>query len=193
MPNEWEVFFDRCIKEIAKETLILDIGSGTPFQKELAKYKSLFENCKFCAVDFTIKYRPHIVGDIHSLPFKDESADAIICKAVLEHVPEPQKAVKEMYRILRKGGRFFVYVPFLYPYHGGIYKDYYRFTADGVEYMFRDFKKVEMVPVRGYFGTINLFIPFTSKNFGIANLLDKVKGKGISMRMTSGYNIFAIK
>ena len=57
--------------------------------------------------------------------------------------------------------------------------------------MLREFKKVEIVPVRGYFGTINLFLPFTSKNSRLANFLDRVKG--ISMVMTSGYNIFAIK
>jgi len=119
MPNKWEVFFDRCIKEIAKENIVLDLGSGRPFQKELEKYKHLFKNCKYYSMDIAIKYKPNIVGDIHNLPFKDEAVDAIICKAVLEHVPEPQKAVKEMHRILRKGGKIFIYVPFLFPYHGG--------------------------------------------------------------------------
>ena len=97
-----------------------------------------------------------------------------------------------MYRILREGGKIFVYAPFLYPYHGGkIYGDYYRFTKDGIKYMFRDFKKVEIVPVRGYFGTINLFVPFTSKNFRLAKFLDKFQS--INARMTSGYNIFVVK
>lgn len=196
MSNKWEVFFDKCIKEIAKENIVLDIGSGNHFQKGMKKYKSVFEHCKYYSLDFAIQYKPYIVGDILNLPFRDESADAIICNAVLEHVPEPQKAIKEMYRVLREGGKIFVYVPFLFPYHGGgIYRDYYRFTKDGAKYMFQNSKKVEMVPVRGYFGTINLFLPFTSKNFRLANFLDKVKvkSKGISMRRTSGYNIFAIK
>ena len=54
---------------------------------------------------------------------------------MLEHVPEPQLAVKEMHRVLRKGGKIFAYVPFLHGCHGvQNYKDYYRFTRDGVEY-----------------------------------------------------------
>lgn len=188
MPSEWELFFDKCIREMAKEVIILDVGSGNPFQKEMKKYKQSFENCKYYSLDFTIKYKPHIIGDIHHLPFKDESIDAIICKAVLEHVPEPQNAVREVYRVLREGGKILVYVPFLYPYHGGEdYRDYYRFTKDGVKYMFRDFQKVEIAPVRGFCGTINLFIP--PKISSIANFLDKF----IHCDVTSGYNIFAIR
>lgn len=192
MPSKWEIFFDECIKEIAKEVLVLDLGSGEPFQKELAKYRGLFKNCKYYSLDFDAQYEPNIIGDIHYLPFKDETADAIICKAVLEHVPEPQKAVREIYRVLRKGGKTFIYAPFLFPYHGSRrYKDYYRFTKDGIEYMFRDFTEIRMVPVRGYLGTINLFIPYTSKNFWLTKFLDKLTST--STTMTSGYNILAIK
>lgn len=33
--QKWEKFLDECIREIAKENKILDIGSGSPFQKEM--------------------------------------------------------------------------------------------------------------------------------------------------------------
>ena len=152
----------------------------------------MFKDSKYCSLDYAVEHEPDIVGDIQGLPFKDESVDAIICKAVLEHVPEPQEAVKEMYRVLKKKGKIFAYVPFLFPYHGGeLSGDYFRFTKDGVKYMFRDFGQIEAVPVRGYFGTINLFIPHTSKTFWLTRFLDKLGS--VSNTMTSGYNIFAIK
>jgi len=196
MPNKWETFFDECIREIAKENIILDIGSGSPFQKEMGKYKGLFEGCKYYSLDCTIQYHPDVVGDAHNLPFKEGSMDALICKAVLEHVPEPQKVVKEMYRVLRKSGKAFVYVPFLFYYHGYAFGDYYRFTKDAIGYMFRDFKEVEFIPVRGVVGIINLLIPFTPKNSRLANFFDKLLGKtkySFFKNNTSGYNIFAVK
>lgn len=193
---EWEKFFDTCIREIAKEGIVLDTGSGRPFQKEMGEYKSLFENsnCRYYSIDYAQQYTPNIVGDIHSLPFKSESVDAIICKAVLEHVPEPTLAVREMYRVLRRRGKLFAYLPYLAPYHGGeVYKDYYRFTKDGIDYMFRDFESVRKIPIRGYFGTLNLlFIPFTSKNSRVADFLDKMIADKFP-HTTSGFYIFAIK
>lgn len=189
--NKWEKFFDECIKEIAKEDIILDIGSGYPFQKEMSKYKELFKNSRYYSLDYTFKYKPDIVGDIQNLPLKDEAVDAVICKAVLEHVPEPQKAVEEMYRVLQDGGKLFAYLPFLYPYHGSVlYKDYYRFTKDGVYYLFSDFREVKVIEVRGLLGVINLLLPYTPKDFKISAFLDKFFSGGNN---TSGYNVFAIK
>ena len=190
--NNWEKFFDKYIREIAKEKIILDIGSGKPFQKEMEIYKGIFKDCRYYSIDFVSQFGPNIIGDIHHLPIKSKSADAIICKAVLEHIEDPQQAVKELYRVLQKGGKLFAYVPFIYPYHGGEkYKDFYRFTKDGIDYLFRNFTNVKVIPIRGFFGTLNLFIPFTSKNFFLTNFIDKMIKTNSSI--TSGYNIFAIK
>ena len=106
--TKWDKFFDEKIKEIAKEKNILDIGGGFKFQKELSKYKYLFKNSNYQTLDAEKKYNPDIIGDICNIPLNNESVDVVICKAVLEHVPEPQKAVKEIYRILKKGGKCFV-------------------------------------------------------------------------------------
>ncbi|MFC1962399.1 methyltransferase domain-containing protein [Chloroflexota bacterium] len=192
---EWEKFLDNCIREIAKESIVLDIGSGHPFKKEMEKYKGLFENpnCSYYSVDLCNAYGPNIIGNIHSLPFQSESVDAIICKAVLEHVPEPTIAINELYRVLRRGGKLFVYLPFLFPYHGNeFYKDYYRFTKDAVEYMFRKFETIRPVPVRGYCGVINLFIPFTPKTSAVAHFLDRFISRKFPT-VTSGWNVFAVK
>ena len=42
----------------------------------------------------------------------DDSIDMILCTEVLEHVPEPIKAVKEMSRLLKPGGYAFLSMPF---------------------------------------------------------------------------------
>jgi len=198
--TKWGKFFDKKIKEIAKENIILDIGGGGGFAKELAKYKKYFTNCQYKSLDFDPETKPDILADAHQLPFESNSIDAIICKAVLEHVQEPQKVVEEIFRVLRPGGKGFVYVPFLYCYHGSgkKYKDYYRFTKDGIEYLFRKFSKIEICSVRGYFETITYLLPYPDKFpinilVSLARFLDKISEKYQSKNQVSGYHIFLIK
>ncbi len=44
------------------------------------------------------------VGDALNLQFSDNSFDAVICSQVYEHVPNPQKMLDEIFRVLRPGG-----------------------------------------------------------------------------------------
>jgi len=191
--TKWEKFFEDKIREIADEKNILDIGGGFRFQKGLEKYQNLFKDSNYQTLDVEEEYNPDIVGDIQDLPLEDESLDAIICKAVLEHVPEPQKAVLEIYRVLRVGGKCFVYVPFLYPYHAhkGVYKDYYRYTEDGIRYLFRNFKSIEICPVRGNLETVFYLTPL--RKIRILTPLIRFFDRFFSGKQPSGYNVFLIK
>jgi ubiquinone/menaquinone biosynthesis C-methylase UbiE len=45
-----------------------------------------------------------VKADICDLPFADNSYDVIFCNHVLEHIPDDQKAMQELYRVLKKGG-----------------------------------------------------------------------------------------
>lgn len=44
-------------------------------------------------------------GDALDLPFPDNSFDAVVCGYGVMHVPDPEKAMREMLRVLRSGGR----------------------------------------------------------------------------------------
>jgi len=50
-------------------------------------------------------------GDAYALPFEDESFDRIIAAEILEHLPEDEKAMAELFRVLRPGGLLTVTVP----------------------------------------------------------------------------------
>ncbi len=52
-----------------------------------------------------------VKADICALPFENEAYDLILCNHVLEHIPDDQKAMKELYRILKKGGTLIAQVP----------------------------------------------------------------------------------
>jgi SAM-dependent methyltransferase len=52
-----------------------------------------------------------------ALPVRDGACDLVLCTEVLEHVPDPARALAEVGRILRPGGVAIVTTPFLYPLH----------------------------------------------------------------------------
>ena len=52
-----------------------------------------------------------IKGDICNLPFKDASFDWILCNHVLEHIPNDTKAMHELFRVLKPGGKALLQVP----------------------------------------------------------------------------------
>ncbi|MBZ0090477.1 MAG: methyltransferase domain-containing protein, partial [Thermoanaerobaculia bacterium] len=57
------------------------------------------------------------------------------CEAVLEHLEEPARAVAEMARVLRRGGRVFAATPFLQAFHG--YPDHFQnLTTSGHRRLF---------------------------------------------------------
>ena len=50
-------------------------------------------------------------ADICALPFEDEQFDVILCNHVLEHIPDDTQAMRELYRVLKKGGWGIFQVP----------------------------------------------------------------------------------
>jgi len=56
-----------------------------------------------------------ISGDAAHLPFCDKSFDLVIASEVLEHILDDQRAMNELARVLRPGGRIAVTVPAFFP------------------------------------------------------------------------------
>ena len=52
-----------------------------------------------------------VLGDAQSLRFEDNLFDVAICSEMLEHVPNPRAAMKELHRILRQDGNLVVSIP----------------------------------------------------------------------------------
>jgi len=196
--NSYKKFIDEKIAIIAKEKEILDIGGGKKFSKWLKKYKNLFLNSNYKTLDVDESTNPDIVADIHNIPLENESVDAIICASVLEHVENPFLAVKEMYRILKPGGKLFVYVPSIYPYHSkkGHYPDYWRFFDDTLMMMFKDFSQVEIMKKGGYFLALSFFVPYQNKIRNILNMVASFLDKTFKTEKrttTCGYYLYAVK
>lgn len=138
------------IEAVLRHRLILDIGGGRPWTTGWVhkKYRAVLEQKAYC-VDFVKENKPHIIADVKSLPFKNNSVDGIICNALLEHVDKPFQAIGEMYRALSKGGELALYVPWIYPYHSAPH-DYFRYTQDGIRSLTDRFSEVQITPVDFY-------------------------------------------
>ena len=201
----WDKFFQDKIKKIFEEkNSVIDIGGGLRILKEKGdRYNKSREwivpylkKVDYKILDPVPDYNPDIVGDIHNLPFADNSQDAIVCIAVLEHVENPIKACGEIYRVLKPGGYCFIYVPFLYYYHAekGYYKDYWRFTKDAMSILFKDFSSIDAQNVRGALATWLHLSPFGKIKFLVKlfNLLD-IFFKKTKSNQASGYYIFLTK
>jgi SAM-dependent methyltransferase len=102
--------------------LVLDLGSGAGFDAFLAAGK-VGEEGRVIGVDMTdemlersrenakkggfdnVEFRK---GDIEDLPIKDEEVDVVISNCVINLTPDKKKVFKEIYRVLKSGGRLMV-------------------------------------------------------------------------------------
>jgi SAM-dependent methyltransferase len=157
--TKWDTFFnEKSIDIFSTCQKVLDIGeglrarqgTGNKFDKTHAWLQEYIKKVEYLVMDPVPDYKPDIVGDIHDIPLENESVDGIFCIAVLEHVKNPIRAMEEMHRVLKPGGKILIYVPFLYYYHAheGYYGDYWRFTRDTLVGFAESFTGYDLVPVR---------------------------------------------
>lgn len=94
-----------------------------------------------------------VFGDGNRLPFQEASLDTVLCTEVLEHLPHPEAAVREMARVLRPGGRLLLTVPFSQPLHE-LPSDYWRFTPSALRLLAEESGlEIERIDARGNFAS----------------------------------------
>jgi len=141
---------------------VLDAGAGKLIYKNLIKKNSRdYESLDFKKTHSQLDH----IENVEDLSFNNNTYDVIFCSQVLEHIPNPEKALKEFYRILKNGGILIVSVPHLAYLHNEPY-DFYRYTKYGIEHLSKKsgFKTIEIISCGGIFSFNGYII---SRLFGI--------------------------
>lgn len=123
--------------QVTKDKICINIGSGN------SKISDDVYN-----VDIFAYENVSIVCDIENLPFKDGSIDVVLNIAVLEHVPNPQKVIDEIHRVLKPNGVIYTAFPFMQGFHASPY-DFTRVTEEGIKYLHKNFEQIEVKPFGG--------------------------------------------
>ncbi len=94
---------------------ILDIGCGTgALLKELDQYGDCFgvdfssQAVQFCIERGILQVKE---GSIAEIPYPDESFDLVLALDILEHIPDDSVGIREINRVLKKGGKGIIFVP----------------------------------------------------------------------------------
>ena len=109
------------------------------------------------SIDIDLKRNPNIIGDVCTLPFIDNCFDVISLMEVLEHIHNPQKALNEIYRVLKPEGLLIFSVPFIFPLHDRP-DDYFRFTKYGLTHLLSKYYQVEVVERNSFSEAIAVLI-----------------------------------
>ena len=143
---------------VPSQSRVIDIGAGS------CPYRAHFAHCEYRAHDFAKLEQGQLRGgdayaavdyisDICDLPVPDGSFDVALCTEVLEHIPDPIRAVGETARVLRSGGRLILTAPL----GSGLHQEPYHFYGGYTPHWYRKFLgeagfvDISIQPNRGFF------------------------------------------
>ena len=138
---------------IPEAAMVLDAGAGDE------PYKPLIANTRYESADFRKSNKPDAqttyVCDLKSIPVEDERYDFIFFTQVMEHLPEPDIVLLELFRVLKPGGKLLYTAPLFFEEHLQPY-DFYRYTQYGVRMLFEraGFTLERLDWMEGYYGTV---------------------------------------
>jgi SAM-dependent methyltransferase len=114
---------------------LIDLGCGLmPFRPELEDSVTSYDSLDLWPSTDGISF----VADICDMSMVPSGVyDSAICVEVLEHVPNPCAAVREIRRILKPGGMLVLSVPHLSRLHNEPH-DYFRYTVHGLRRLLED-------------------------------------------------------
>lgn len=155
----------RCAARYARGTL-LDIGCGDRnkeplFRDHIREYIGLDHADSPHGLDSV-----DLVASAYDVPRPAESVDTVVSTAVLEHLEEPGRALREAYRVLRSGGHAIYTAPLFWHLHEEP-RDFLRYTRHGLRHLFTaaGFRIVELKALSGFWTTFGTELGYYLQHF----------------------------
>tara|TARA_B100000579_G_C22589930_1_gene737540 strand:+ start:47 stop:766 length:720 start_codon:yes stop_codon:yes gene_type:complete len=161
-----DYFIKEWIESLDPGSSLLDAGAG--FQR----YKKYAINLNYVSQDFA-KYEGgeisggvkvtnwnskecDIICDIAKIPRDDSSFDNIMCNEVFEHLPNPQEALTELSRLMKRGGRILITAPYRCHSHQEPFFFYTGFSTELYKHYAREnnLKFVKIIPNGNYYNEL---------------------------------------
>jgi 2-polyprenyl-3-methyl-5-hydroxy-6-metoxy-1,4-benzoquinol methylase len=110
------VVYNELLTEDISNKKVLDAGCGTGWFSKAAADRGAIVTSMDLGENLLSKVAmkcnsERIVGSILEIPFPDNFFDIVISSEVIEHVPDPFKAMHELYRVLKPGGNLILTTP----------------------------------------------------------------------------------
>ncbi len=104
----------------SKSGLILDVGCGKawvaglfcPKGFEVISLDISLRNTSKALKKYPYENHSTVVADVFNLPFQPRLFDYIIASEIIEHVPNPELFVENLFRVLKPGGKLIVTTPY---------------------------------------------------------------------------------
>lgn len=138
---------------------LLDAGCGKmPYKGYVLENSAVHEYVGLdieTALVYDEKIKPDYTWDGKIMPFENNDFDSCIAIEVLEHCPEPDVFLAEVYRVLKPGCVFFFTVPYLWNLHE-VPHDEYRYTPFALERHLRNsgFREIEIKATGGWYASL---------------------------------------
>lgn len=115
---------------------ILEVGAG-------AAISEIFLKQPIVRTDILPFNEFNVLGDcaMERLPFKDSSFDAVLAFDSIHHSDQPSKAILELLRVIRKGGKIIIVEPFVSPLS---YLPYKIFHYEETSWNFKEQGSIEL-------------------------------------------------
>jgi len=174
---------------------------GLDISREMLKYASKYSD-------------KLILGNSQKLPLKDDCFDVVFCRSLLHHLPQPQLAVKEMYRVLKPEGEVVIVdtnrsllsaLPRIIANRGEhFWQGHKNLSRAAIEQLLKPYFEIEEVmyfgyiayPLLGFPDILNLFkfVPFKSIAEPALMLVDNILSRIPVLRTQSwGILVKAVK
>jgi SAM-dependent methyltransferase len=151
--NYLTAFAKRAAASLPYGSRVLDAGAGE------GPYRATFDKTRYESTDIRLIENNFgqisFISDLSNIPVQSNCYDLVFCSQALEHVTEPQIVIKELWRILKPGGKLWLTAPLFYAEHE-IPFDYFRYTQFGLILLFQKsgFTIESIEWLEGYFGTL---------------------------------------